>query len=174
MQSHNFEWRIATALGSPMTTSMIGRFSPALLLPLLFVISVLVLLVAPKGTTAHWAPLAGALCLAIEFLVLARLVFRIHLAVLRLRGVETIAVASNQSRVRRCLLSAVNALFGLLVFTLMFYPVSHTVIEAARGSGAARLLWMLTVGGAIVTLAFGQMVSLLLDTLQQKTPSLAN
>ncbi|WP_428310466.1 hypothetical protein [Hydrocarboniphaga sp.] len=165
MQQQGLEWRIATALGSPIAMRGV---SPALLLPLLFILSVIVLLLAPKGTTAMLAPTAGAIALLIELLLLARLVFRMHLAMLQLGEHDP----QTQARVRRCLLSAVNVLFGLMIFTLMFYPLSSGVIDASRGSGSARLLWMLTVGGAIVTLAFGQMVSLLLDVVRDKIPPL--
>ena len=160
-QQQGLEWRIATTLGSPSASR---RMSPAVLLPLFFVASVIVLLIAPRGTTAMLAPIAGAIALLIELLFLARLVFRMHLALLRL-GQDNPQI---KARIRRCLLSAVNVLFGLAIFSLMFYPLSRGVIDASRGSGTARLLWMLTIGGALVTLAFGQMVSLLLDVVQQK------
>jgi hypothetical protein len=165
MQQQGLEWRIATALGSPIA---VRGVSPALLLPPFFIASVIVLLIAPKGTTALLTPSVGAIALLIELLFLARLIFRMHLALLQLRGADL----QSKARIRRCLFSAVNVLFGLMIFTLMFYPLSRSVIDATRGSGAARLLWMLTIGGAIVTLAFGQMVSLLLDAVQERIPQL--
>jgi len=168
-QHRSWGWRVATALGSPLPL----RASPGMVLPLFFGISVLVLLLAPAGTAARWAPAAGTLSLAVQLLYLARLVFRIHLALLRMHRAGTANRCT--ARLRRCLFPAINSLFGMLVFTLMFYPLAQAVIGAHPSSGAARLLWLLTVGGAIVTLAFGQMVSLLLDAVEDAaTPAAAD
>ena len=173
MSQPSWESSIARIAGTLGATS--ERLPPvSIVLPVLLVFSVFVLFVAPSGTPERLVPIVGTLGLFIECLYLTYLAFRIYHCLLnrsvangRSRKAEPSTLWRQQ--LRRSMLPALYALIGFWVFALLFYPVAHKVtLSSAAGSGVGALLWLLSVGAAIVGLAFGQLVSLMLDVIQQR------
>lgn len=170
MSQPSWDSRIAGRLGAAS-----DRLPPvSIVLPVLLVFSVFVLFVAPSGTPERLVPIVGTLGLFIECLYLTHLAFRIYHCLLNRtpasgRPRKAHASARWRQQLRRSMLPALYALIGFWVFALLFYPVAHEVtLASAAGSGVGALLWLLSVGAAIVGLAFGQLVSLMLDVIQQR------
>ncbi len=162
--SQTWDSRVASALGA----SRARLPSVAILTPVLLLLSVFVLFVAPSGTVEHVVPIFGALGLAVECVYLTHLVFRMYQSVLVHQPASEPERSAWRRRLRRSMLPALNALIGFWIFTLMFYPVANKVtLAAGPDSGVGHLLWLLSVGSAIVGLAFGQLVSFALDVAQQ-------
>ena len=163
MSQPSWDSRIAGTLGATSE-----RLPPvSIVLPVLLVLSVFVLFVAPSGTPERLVPIIGTLGLFIECLYLTHLAFRIYHCLLHRRPRKADLPALWPQQLRRSMLPALYALIGFWVFALLFYPVAHKVtLASAAGSGVGALLWLLSVGAAIVGLAFGQLVSLMLDVIQ--------
>lgn len=165
MSQPSWDSRIAGTLGA---TSQ--RLPPvSIVLPVLLVLSVFVLFVAPSGTPERLVPIVGSLGLVIECLYLTHLAFRIYHCLLNRRLRKADPATLWRQQLRRSMLPALYALIGFWIFALLFYPVAHkATLASAAGSGIGTLLWLLSVGAAIVGLAFGQLVSLTLDVIQQR------
>lgn len=137
--------------------------SPVLLMPLLFGLSLVVFFVAPAGSVERLTPTVGTIGLLIECGYLSWLALRMRRHLLQRFGSP--GEASGRRRLRRVVAPALNALIGFWIFTLGFYPLAHRLLDGEHAPELGPLLWMFTVGGAIVAIGFGQLVAQLLQTL---------
>jgi hypothetical protein len=157
--------RITALIATPLK----GMPPPRAVVVTLLLVSIIVLFFAPLGMAEKLTPILGSLGLLIECTYLSHIAARAYRLLLQTRPTpaDTVALAAWKKRLRGAVLPAANALFGFWVFALSFYPIAHKVISAAEpGAGIAPLLWILSVGAALVGLSFGQLMALMLDAAQ--------
>lgn len=132
------------------------------LLPLLLIATMLIWLVAPAAWLRALTPWVGAAALLCAGIYLGRVILRIG----RFYWRHLADVADSDpaaASLRGALYQTVFVLLGTLLLAAGFFVVSTQLLADAGTALQSRLLWALTVGGMILSLFFGELVTRLIE-----------
>jgi len=132
-------------------------------LPSFFVMSVGLWTLAPAEVMRHLTPIVGALALLCAGLNLGRVSWRVyrfsHHHHERLGG----RANDRLRRLRRSTFGMIGVLLGTAAMAAGFYYISATVLGDTARAEESRLLWGLTVGGLVLSIVFGELVTHLVE-----------
>ena len=135
------------------------------LLPLLLIVTMLIWLAAPAGWLRALTPWVGAAALLCAGIYLGRVILRIgrfywhHLA-------DVTDSDPAAASLRGALYQTVFVLLGTLLLAAGFFTVSTQLLADGGSALQSRLLWALTVGGMILSLFFGELVTRLIELME--------
>lgn len=133
-------------------------------LPLLMMATIALWTVAPDSWLRTLTPWVGAAALLCAGIYLARVVLRIgrfywrHLAPHSAESPATL-------QLRRAVYQTVVVLVATLLLAAGFFVLSTQLLSDSDGALQSRLLWALTVGGMILSLFFGELVTRLIEAM---------
>ncbi|AXQ30980.1 hypothetical protein D0B54_20865 [Solimonas sp. K1W22B-7] len=128
-------------------------------LPILLLISISLWGFAPPSFMRHLTPWVGAAALACAGLYLGRVVLLIgHFS---MRHAERLGPALQA--LRRALYGMIGVLLGTLSVSAGFFFMSTRVLAQEGNGGEPGLLWGLTMGGMVLSLFFGELVTRLIE-----------
>jgi hypothetical protein len=140
-------------------------------LPLLALVSASLWLFAPIDLMRTLVPWAGAAALLCAALFLARVWLRVQrfyrLRSERLGGDRHPAVR----RLRRALRQMLTVLAGTLLLSVGFFLLSAAALHQTRSIDVPRLLWSLPIGGLVLSLFFGELVTRLVEAVDDALDS---
>jgi len=145
-----------------------GRGSPRPIrftrwLPVMLVLSISLWSLAPPAFMRQLTPWGGAAALACAGLYLGRVVLLIgHFS---LRHAERFGPALQS--LRGALYGMVGVLLGTLAVSGGFFFMSASVLAQGTAGGEPGLLWGLTVGGLVLSLFFGELVTRLIESVDE-------
>ncbi len=132
-------------------------------LPVLLLVSVALWIFAPVATIRVLTPWVGASALVVAGLYLGRVVLRIgHFYYFHLDRVGDPGTPRFR-RLHRAFRQMVSVLFGFAAVAGLFYWMSVAILTRSRMPEEPRLLWALPVGGLVLSLVFGELVTRLLE-----------
>lgn len=169
------ERRISERFGRPRRSGqLILRLPPILFLTsaTLWALSATDFVPPSTEQMRHLTPWVGAAALLLQSLYLLRVLLRVtrlyHAQIERLGGHERLR------RLRRVMLPVLNILLGVLIFAIIFCFQSLDAITDSSSVRVTRLLWALTMGGLMLGITLGELISRLLDLvddLAENTPA---
>lgn len=128
-------------------------------LPILMVLSISLWIFAPAAFMRQLTPWVGAAALACAGLYLGRVVLRIgHFSMRHAERLGPAVVA-----LRRALYKMIGVLVATLAVSAGFFFMSTTVLARSTVGSEPGLLWGLTIGGMVLSLFFGELVTELIE-----------
>ncbi len=116
---------------------------------------------ASPAFMARWVPWACAVAAGLEACYLGRLSLYIVRILRRLQPDEV-------GGLRYALLQLCNLLIGTLAFAMLLPFVARQALEGASSPMVARLLWLMGVGGLMVSIAIGELMRILLRVVEAR------
>lgn len=141
-------------------------------LPTFFVISVGFWAIAPGEVMNRLTPVVGALAVLCAALNLARVVWHIRGFSRRHRAVLDRTAARRLARLRRSIYSMAGVLLGTATTAGGFYVLAATVLDETAMVLESRLLWLITVGGMVLAVVFGELVTHLVEVVDEAMAAL--
>jgi len=133
-------------------------------LPLMLIATIALWSFAPVSWLLVLTPWVGAFALLCAGIYLARVVLRIGRFYWRHLSDMDTANASVDS-LRRAVYQTVGVLLGTLLLAAGFFVLSMQLLSDTEGMRESRLLWALTVGGMVLSLFFGELVTRLIEAM---------
>lgn len=128
-------------------------------LPVMLVISIGLWSFAPPSFMRHLTPWVGAAALACAGLYLGRVVLLIgHFSMRHAERLGPAVVA-----LRRALYGMIGVLLATLAVSAGFFFMSTRVLSHGSAGSEPGLLWGLTIGGMVLSLFFGELVTRLIE-----------
>lgn len=128
-------------------------------LPSFFVISAGLWVLGPPEVMGRVTPVVGALAVLCAGINLFRVAWYIRAFLGRHRTRLDGVAQRRLACLRRSIYGMTGVLFGTAMVSLGFYVVSAGVLGEAAPAGEVRLLWTLTVGGLVLSIVFGELVT---------------
>lgn len=128
-------------------------------LPCFFVCNVGLWVLGPAEVVGRLTQVVGALAVLCAGINLCRVAWFIRGFLRRHRqGLDAVA-ERRLSRLRRGIYGMSGVLAGTALCAVGFYIVSAGMLADGRPAGEVRLLWTLTVGGLVLSIVFGELVT---------------
>lgn len=156
---HAVEARILDKPPMPQPAVRVTR-----ILPLMLIGSIALWSFAPVAWLLVLTPWVGALALLCAGIYLARVVLRIGRFYWRHLSDLDHSNPSVQS-LRRAVYQTVGVLLATLLLAAGFFVLSAQLLADTEGMRESRLLWALTVGGMVLSLFFGELVTRLIEAM---------
>lgn len=142
-----------------------ARFRVTALVPVILLTSLALWGFASARLMDGITPWTGAGALLFEGCYLGRVLIRIN-ALCRRHAVDHSPQAEQLRRLRGTVLPALHVLLGTIAFSVVFGHLSQDILGAAHSAHTPRLLWILTIGGLVLSLLFGDLMSRLIDIVE--------
>ncbi|WP_420428921.1 hypothetical protein [Algiphilus sp.] len=134
------------------------------ILPLMLIATIALWSFAPVSWLRVLTPWVGAFALLCAGVYLSAVVLRIgrfywrHLS-------DLDQPSSSVHSVRRAVYQTVGVLLATLLLAVAFFVLSAQLLADTEGARESRLLWALTVGGMVLSLFFGELVTRLIEAM---------
>ena len=133
-------------------------------LPLMLIATIALWTFAPAEWLSTLTPWVGAFALLCAGIYLARVVLRIGRFYWRHLSDMDDANPSVRA-LRKAVYQTVGVLIGTLLLAAGFFVLSAQLLAETGGVRESRLLWALTVGGMVLSLFFGELVTRLIEAM---------
>ncbi|MES1942479.1 hypothetical protein PC39_00090 [Salinisphaera sp. PC39] len=128
-------------------------------LPSFFVCSMTLWIVGPAEVVGRLTQVVGALAVLCAGINLCRVAWYVR-AFLHRHQTRLDAVAERRlARLRRAIYGMGGVLFGTALCAVGYYIVTAGMLGDTPPAGETRLLWTLTVGGLVLSIVFGELVT---------------
>lgn len=142
-----------------------ARFRVTALVPIILACSLALWSFGSSDLMDRITPWIGAGALLFEGCYLGRVVIRIG-SLCRRHAAACGSEAEQLRHLRRTVLPALNVLFGTVIFSGVFGHFAQDILSEAHNAATPRLLWVLTIGGLVLALFFGELVTRLIDIVE--------